>query len=327
MQSQDGSFVGITPDGMVAFDTTGGVRWTANDYPIMATADGGVIGQSGIIYDQNGSATGQIPNMPTYSWLGYAYQTGSVDQVVRLPLFAAQGFWSFLGGSSSPNNSADDAQRFPPLASCTDKGGTCQGPLGPRDLLWNAKVDLVNQLKNDKACQDAAQSYVLSKLTDGDVNGAPITTKRLADYINQNPTFYDGSRSTQDFLYAKCGNGYYSFNCQGSNPPRIIKDMINDPSTQTTAIAVTPSFPFLSFWRPTYSPPQGDQDQGFGWGIDPNNYGANIFNESILLHEALHGLTGKDDLKIEGYLGQTEPSLNISIYIKNNVLSKCPSFK
>jgi hypothetical protein len=50
LQAQDGSFVGITgsyPPQMVAFDQSGGVRWIVPNYwPLMATADGGVIATS-----------------------------------------------------------------------------------------------------------------------------------------------------------------------------------------------------------------------------------------------------------------------------------------
>ena len=91
LQAQDGSFVGTFfdnntgNDDMVAFDATGNVRWIVpNETPQIATADGGVIGQSGITYDQYGNATGMIPSMPTYSWKG-AYMDGPVDSV--LPQF------------------------------------------------------------------------------------------------------------------------------------------------------------------------------------------------------------------------------------------------
>lgn len=103
-----------------------------------------------------------------------------------------------------------------------------------------------------------------------------------------------------------------------------------------TAQTVTPGKPLMSFWQPNYSPPRKDSngnllDGGFGVGIDPGSYGANIFNESNLLHEALHGMTGVGDFELQGYLmgsaQQGAPSVNISIYIKDNVLSKCPSFR
>jgi hypothetical protein len=66
LQAQDGSFVGTDDNGdMVAFDASGNVRWIVpNETPQIATADGGVIGQSGITYDQNGNATGMMA-MPT----------------------------------------------------------------------------------------------------------------------------------------------------------------------------------------------------------------------------------------------------------------------
>jgi len=116
LQAQDGSFVGTMYDDsmneyMIAFDQAGGVRWTVPNYsPLMATADGGVIatpdGVSATIFDQNGKATGQIANMPTYSWLGNAYQYGSVDQVVAQLLASSLSFSAFLGGSPSPGGTA-----------------------------------------------------------------------------------------------------------------------------------------------------------------------------------------------------------------------------
>jgi hypothetical protein len=140
LQAQDGSFVGeygVWPDSgddyvytMVAFDATGNVRWMVpNERPQIATADGGVIGKSGITYDQNGSATGQM-NLPTYSWLGNAYQVGSVDQVLANPLCLALSFWALLGGSNSGSGTAVNEQWYPELKSCTDKGGNCAAKQG-----------------------------------------------------------------------------------------------------------------------------------------------------------------------------------------------------
>ncbi len=92
---------------MIAFDASGNVRWTVpNDYPLIATADGGVIGQSGIIYDQNGQATGQIPNLAAYSWTGNSYQDGPVDQVLGMMLNVAESFTAFAGGNPSGNGTA-----------------------------------------------------------------------------------------------------------------------------------------------------------------------------------------------------------------------------
>jgi hypothetical protein len=65
-----------------------------------------VIGQSGVTYDQNGNITGQLANMPTYSWLGNSYQIGSVDQVVTNWINLAVSWCPFAGGNPSRNGTA-----------------------------------------------------------------------------------------------------------------------------------------------------------------------------------------------------------------------------
>ena len=343
LQAQDGSFVGTTYDDssneyMIAFDQAGGVRWTVPNYsPLMATADGGVIatsdGVSATIFDQNGGATGQMANMPTYSWKGDAYQIGSVEQVVQLPLYAALGFWSFVGGNNSGNGTAVKQQWFPPLTSCTDKAGNCQGPLGPADLLWNAKADLVNQLTNDQTCSEAAKQYILGKIPYGFFQ-SPIVGSDFISYIQGTRRFYDGTKSTYDLKDAKCGEAL-RINCTGYNPPRTVKQEFQPSSgTRITALTVTPSKPLKTFWQPAYtgpdpSDPNDPNFTGFGVGIDPSRFGANIYNESHLFHEALHGITGYYDEDLQGLLGiaKQSDSTNISIEIKNKVLSKCPTFR
>ncbi len=104
LQAQDGSFIGITgiPSdwdyAMVAFDQSGKIRWVVpNETPSIATADGGVIGTSGITYDSNGNATGQLGRLPIYSWKG-AYQIGSVESIVSDWWHSVKSFWSAVGG-------------------------------------------------------------------------------------------------------------------------------------------------------------------------------------------------------------------------------------
>ncbi len=112
LQLQDGSFVGTVgqsngQQNMIAFDQSGSVRWSVpNEQPQIATEDGGVIGQSGTIYDQNGNATGQI-NPPTYSWLGNSYRIGSVEQTVTNIINLAASWWPFAGGNASGNGTAN----------------------------------------------------------------------------------------------------------------------------------------------------------------------------------------------------------------------------
>ncbi len=112
LQAEDGSFIGKIYIGesatwyMVAFDQTGNVRWSVpNEQPQIATADGGVIGQSGITYDQNGNATGQS-DLATQSWTSYAYRMGSIEQILANPIYYALSFWAFQAGNESRNMTA-----------------------------------------------------------------------------------------------------------------------------------------------------------------------------------------------------------------------------
>jgi hypothetical protein len=113
LQREDGSFIGsvlfqTNPQqiNMVAFDASGNVLWSVpNEQPQIATADGGVIGQSGITYDANGNATGQV-NPVTQSWTGDLYQDGPVTQVAGTPTLLAASYWVFQGGNQSANKTA-----------------------------------------------------------------------------------------------------------------------------------------------------------------------------------------------------------------------------
>jgi hypothetical protein len=102
LQAQDGAFYGVVEytgsefGNLAKFDTSGNVLWSKpNYYALMATSDGGVIAQTeypytssgvpfysgpAITFDANGNQTGQISNLPEFSWKG-AYQLGSVGAV------------------------------------------------------------------------------------------------------------------------------------------------------------------------------------------------------------------------------------------------------
>jgi hypothetical protein len=317
---------------MVAFDASGNVRWTVPGYgPKIATADGGVIAQaydpdtedftgSSVTFDQNGSATGQMASLPTLSWFGNAYQVGSVDRIKALRYFFG-GYWPFKQANLSGNGTAVLHQWFPDLPSCPDKGGICSG-----DLLWNAEVDLVRQRRNSADCSGAAQRNVFSKITDA--RGNPVTTDTFLKYIQHDPHFYNGATSTLDEKYALCGE-HYAQDCQGNG--LRVRDVFHDPTSGTTALTVTPSEPLKTFWQPKFTPPGKDVygnplDEGFGIGINATSYGVNIFNESLLLHETLHGMTALDEAGLQNALNSGNSPLSISKFIKNNVLSVCPTF-
>ena len=74
LQAQDGTFYGIVDydysgdDFLAKFDLSGHFQWNIDgDYAKIATADNGVIGTSGIAYDQNGNATSGPTKLPTES--------------------------------------------------------------------------------------------------------------------------------------------------------------------------------------------------------------------------------------------------------------------
>jgi hypothetical protein len=307
LQAQDGSFVGTVQDqnnagqtDMVGFDSSGNIQWTVpNEQPKVATADGGVIGQSGIIYGQGGNATGVIANMPTYSWLGNAYQVGSVDHVVPQPLFAAMSFWAFMQATTSGGKTSAHNQWFPELESCTDNRGTCQGSIGPRDRVYNARNDLVRQLKSDSACLTAAQQ-LLNKIPQGGFIGFlahGIDGATFISYLQNIQHFYNGATSTLLERIALCGEN--DTTCSQFTTPGQLTNENFQPNGDTTAQTVTPSYPQLkTSWQPVYQGPSGPSNpndpnytDGFGVGIDPTDYGVNIYNESNLFHEALHGFT------------------------------------
>ena len=127
LQGQDGSFYGTDSDGMIKFDRSGNIQWSVpNDSPQIATADGGVVGASGITYDNNGRADGQtestVPPLTNcqggscpvadlassaQSWSQNTYQLGSVENTLTLPAApATPPYASFRGSNQSSNGTS-----------------------------------------------------------------------------------------------------------------------------------------------------------------------------------------------------------------------------
>ena len=345
LQAQDGSFVGVTEhwdtgsNDMVAFDLNANVRWIVpNEVPKMATEDGDVITETGVVYDQHGAVKGEVDGSLIQSWTALQYRVGSTDSLVPNPRYLALGFWMLAGANQSGSTTAIHGQWFPPLRTCTDNVGGCQTSLGPRDLLWNARNDLISQLTTDEQCSAAAQTYLFSRITYGGLFNSgffesPVSPTEFVAYLRRTKMFYDGPKSTYDRKAAKCGE-VFRLSCNGFNPPQTIGQAFQDPNAAVTAMTVTPSNPLKIFWQPGYqgpvpSNPNAPGYTGFGVGINPANFGMNIYLESYLLHEALHGLTGKYDEELQGALGIAvqDDTTNISIYIKDTVLNACPRFR
>jgi hypothetical protein len=124
LQREDGTYIGtMSGVGMVAFDQAGSVKWTVPGYgPLMATADGGVIAQSGdgltyATFDANGNATG-LSSPSVFSWTGQLYtptetvewyppyRADSVSVVAQFPIIAAPSYCAEIGGNPSGNGTA-----------------------------------------------------------------------------------------------------------------------------------------------------------------------------------------------------------------------------
>ncbi len=129
LQAQDGTFYGTNTNtgAMIKFDRSGNIQWSVpGDYPQIATVDGGVVGASGITYDSNGNADGQIEstappltNCPggscpvadlasfAQSWTQDTYQLGSVENTLTVPNApATPPYASFPGANPSANGAS-----------------------------------------------------------------------------------------------------------------------------------------------------------------------------------------------------------------------------
>jgi len=286
LQAQDGSFFGTTYDGMVGFDATGGVRWTVpNEMPVMATADGGVIGQSGIIYDQSGGATGQMANMPTYSWLQNAYQYGSVIQVVAMALDLATGWAPAAFANLSGNGTAVEQPYLAPLRSCPGASTPC-----PQEAIASAVTALRALLRSP--CNASCDTRVFQPLSS---NFPEDTRTGFAQYLSLTPRLWDGTRSTIHANEALCPSGFWNqrFCIVGSEKMSDYikgKDAVSQtPSDKGKGMQVffDPAQGICNVWP---SPNPGTGDQG-------------VLNQATLFHEALHGYTGKLDMTLESVFG------------------------
>ena len=112
LQRADGSYIGtlFTFNGssylspMVAFTASGQPLWSGpTETPESATSSGGVIGASGMTYDQNGSVTGQQPNQSRDSWTGnnYAISSGALVSLQLPYTDYALTFGALQGGNLS----------------------------------------------------------------------------------------------------------------------------------------------------------------------------------------------------------------------------------
>jgi hypothetical protein len=313
LQAQDGTFVGTVQTGedftsyMIAFNASGNLLWSVEEeQPAVATADGGVIAQSGAIYDQTGSATGQLGNLPTYSWRLNAYQVGSIEQLLAPSLFLAQSFWPFQKGNASKNNTALQQPWYAPLPSCPGAATPCA-----QEALTSALSALRLLLKS--SCF-LCNLWVFTKLPGTDQTS-------FFNYLSLSPRFYDGTRSYAPANIALCRAGWFRqlFFCGVGSLP--VKEYLQGKD----AVSQTPS----------------DKSQGMQVFFNPSSGICNVLsvanppfvdkgvlNQATLFHEALHGyaignFAGNDDYYLESKFGlpiTIGESASITYYLEGKVI-------
>ncbi len=137
------------------------------------------------------------------------------------------------------------------------------------------------------------------------------TTSFLIYLTSKRPLFYDGLQSTYCFEALTPMDPSASCNY----PPlswistSVAGELAANPGAG--AYSGTPSDPLVTFFRPSY--------------ILYNSLGRNLGNEGTVFHEALHGMTGRQDEQILenlGFAAFEQPSCAISVYIEQRVLSQ-----
>lgn len=241
-----------------------------------------------------------IFGMPTFMQSGFSIGTPGVTAFVQTVIAKILSMYP----QRSPQG--QEGEPFPQIKSCKDDG---VHPPCPREAIYNAFKDLTNKLAANQACAKAAQTAVFDKLKK-DVNGFPLTTESFLRYVQRKmPQVFDGTKSTWAYKNALCGAGLSW--CRLNTGDITVAEFF--AANKPTAVTETPSFPLLVFVSPN--------------DIILDADGANVTNEALVFHEALHGMTGKDDDGLMSVLRGLKdvglPSIFISYYIADNVLISC----
>jgi len=304
IQLQDGAFIGSAVDDsynwyMVAFDQSGGIRWSMpNYYPIIATADGGLIatidGVSATIFDQNGNATGQIPDMPTQSWPGNSYlgNGGSVQAMNMLPIQWASSFASVGGGNPSGNCTSV------PFLKWMEGIALWGGGRGPKCQLGDAQVPLGGE---------ELQQYTATR--QALLDGGYLTCPNCLKFFMQNPAGgsffvggltgavqgqvpYDGDRTT----ISKYAAGLWDATDLAN--PRFPSQWLKTP--------VCTDFQATSANGSKNATIAEAQTQAPGTDVyltTKAKLWRKYLTQGMILHESIHNLTGWGDDKVEVLLG------------------------
>jgi hypothetical protein len=274
---------------------------------------GGIIGQSGIAYDQYGNATGQINlPLPTYSWEGHDYQIASTDLVLANPLFVAASFGAFQGANPSRNNTAVKQPWYPPLRSCPGAPVPC-----PQEAIRSALAALKTLLQSP--CPACGQ-YIFNKFPGFSQAG-------LLNFLSLPPRLWDGMGSYAPGSTAFCPSGILNaIFCSFPDIPNV-RDFMT--ANQSDAASQTPADKGKGM-QTFFNPATGICNVLSVQNPQPSDRG--VLNQATLLHEALHGyLTVRGTLLpdtstfdvtlLSAFLNNTNlPSSAITYYLEQKVI-------
>ena len=313
LQAQDGSFVGTTCPGcpagdgdIVSFDATGIVRWTVTgDTPYIATADGGVIGQSGTTYDQNGNVTGTMGTLPTYSWTQNWYSSaGGRAAALALPVVEwATSYTAMEGGNPSANGTAvgvAESGEGMPVFALRNRGPSCQLPQGGGTKVSLAGAALAQYNAEKQAL--LAGGYLTSANCSSFFASTPAASyfSRLTSAVTQQlPVPFDGVQtniseyaagfvSAADLSAANQGNPIMANYVKILQGAPVCSDFflkwrgLRGPGTTPAPLANAES---------QIHPPAG----GTATDVYINTNQFQNITQATVLHEALHNLTGLYD--------------------------------
>jgi len=307
---------------IASFDlTSGAVNWSFQASVTTSIALAGALssqslaarlassaGEQFTTFDSLGnSSASSLGNQAQISWTGdlFGVQSGNFGAIAAPNFDWAASLWAAPGGSPSPSNSSVEMSWFPSLPRCQSGTPSC---VMQHEAIYNALDDLIVRL-SDPTVGALAQTNIFDPLKK-DANGIKLTTQSFLSYLTKKrPGIYDGLRSTYCYFVLTGANSEIScfkFKYLNAAINSLVKDNFH---SDISALSKAPSFPLLIFFRPS--------------SIGLSSLGKNLGNESTIFHEALHGITGRDDDGVRSALGFTaaDPSCMITVKIQTTVLS------
>jgi hypothetical protein len=226
------------------------------------------------------------------SWLGHAYQSGSVEQVLVTWLPQALSYWALAWGNASGNGTAVK-QWYAPLESCATSSVPCPAT---KEAVFEGWYWLKQRI-GDSARASALDTYVFNDSTG-------TQRRRFLAYLGlgPGPEFYDGWKSFVKLSDAQCGGA------AGRTVAHQFEMSNNANGCDMAVIAcrLNETKPLRAFFEPRAIYLSATNDD----------------NIALLFHEALHGYRMEDDPSLQAYLGCTQgfdDTRDITFYLKQFV--------